>query len=528
MKLGAFQKHFLSVLDKKQYGTAILYWRRQGGKTTTLAYKALKWMAENPGCTVIFASASLNVGSEMPMRQHDVFRNVIRSIQEESSSVSITTNADKLSDDSFLDLFESGKFETTLWHSKSIKSRLKVIAANVATGRGFTGWLIVDEIGFIHDLKDFIEAVEPIASRNSAYRVLYSTTPPNDDSHYSYDLIAPPPGMIFTPSKIGTWYTSQAELPVHRVDGYDAELAGVPIYDKISRLPLSVEEARRKATDRDAFDRNYLLALPTGGAAAIQLDWLRRAQDLGFKNRCRYYENELPDNWWQDLDPALPVAIGADPATTENQKSNPFGLCVAQRAGADILAKVMLRFKTSNPRLAMNKLVEVAGTLRAKGFIVSGLGIDASSERFWAAEVVKTFSEKNLCRVILLVASEKITKRGEDYNLKSYTGSVVASLCEDGHFAAPPAREVRDDFRLVMRHKGSFDNLTDAAGNHGDLFDAAKAATYVLTEDSGDLEAAAMAVANQGLLSERCRPSFDLNHPERLIENPPDDGGTYA
>jgi len=43
------------------------------------------------------------------------------------------------------DVLEHSKFEVRLRHSQTVSSRLKVIAANVQTARGFTGSVKLDE-----------------------------------------------------------------------------------------------------------------------------------------------------------------------------------------------------------------------------------------------------------------------------------------------------------------------------------------------------------------------------------------------
>jgi hypothetical protein len=63
----------------------ILLWRRQGRKTTTFAWQALKWMLENKGCLVTFATCSLGIGSEMSEREVSMLLAIVNAIRDEAT-----------------------------------------------------------------------------------------------------------------------------------------------------------------------------------------------------------------------------------------------------------------------------------------------------------------------------------------------------------------------------------------------------------------------------------------------------------
>ena len=137
-----------------------------------------------------------------------------------------------------------------------------------------------DEIGFWPDFKGVWDAVEPIISRNPEFLFWLFSTPPADDTHYTYDLLNP--GIrIFKPNAAGNWYKTEQGYPVHRVDALDAELAGLPLYDPLSGKVVPYEEFRAHSLDRASVDRNYGLKFIQGGTAAIPLGWLNRAQNMG-------------------------------------------------------------------------------------------------------------------------------------------------------------------------------------------------------------------------------------------------------
>ena len=157
--------------------------------------------------------------------------------------------------------------------------------------RGFLRFL-GDEIGFWPDFRATWDAVEPIISRNPEWLMWLATTPPKDDTHPTYELLMPDQES-FPVSEKGNWYQTQSEsgkgYPVHRVDAYDAEKAGLPLYSLDDGKPVSIGEARAQAVDRESFDRNYLLKFIPGGAAALTLSDLVQAQlrggNLGTANR---------------------------------------------------------------------------------------------------------------------------------------------------------------------------------------------------------------------------------------------------
>lgn len=269
-------------------GMMAYVWRRQSGKSFTLGCVALDWMMEDV-CDVIFASAALRLGTENIRKEAEVWRITTEALRAQTGpDRKLTTNADDdngdlLDVDAIADLFEHQKLETRLWHNRTQCSRSLVVAPNPDTAVGWTGHVIMDEVGRIPDFRDVYEAMEPIVSANQNFRIRLATTPPPDDEHYSYELLAPPAGSEFKTSEEGNFYESEAGLLVHRVDAWDGYEAGVPLYNLKSREPQSPEEHRALAVDRTAWDRNYGLKFISGGAPAISRLALMRAQEAGAK-----------------------------------------------------------------------------------------------------------------------------------------------------------------------------------------------------------------------------------------------------
>lgn len=487
-------------------GFVLWLWRRQAGKTTTLSALALRRMMEKKWRLVTYASASIAVGGEMLIREAQLWRGAIdkwRRLAAERGQL-LETSVDAADFDGFCEMFEHGKVEARLYHDKTSYSRTRLIAPNPATARGYSGFVMIDEIGFIRALKDLWEAMEPIASRDPDFRVVMCTTPPDDDGHFSYELSVPPEGADFSVKNArGHWYDSQSNVRVHRVDVWDAQLAGVQMFDLRSRRPISPEESRALAIDRDAWDRNYALAFTRGGTSAVSLAALHRAMEAG-RALGVAAEGEPPEGWADRLGDG-PVSVGWDPATTEKAKSNPSGVAVVEGAGRAAVVRLALRFKSADPDRALAIVREIirACVRTRNGVSLSArrLVMDASNERYFAARVRKDLSA--LVPVELVVSSESTEFMGESMPMKTYLGNLVVNAMDDGLLAIPEARWLKDDFRLVVRDKGGFQNLVDSAGNHADVFDAAKLALHGL-RGKGRAEARAVAVGggtNLGAMS---------------------------
>jgi len=273
-----------------RHPAGLLAWlyRRQSGKSYGLGVTALDWMMEEV-CTVIFASAALRLGMENILKEAEVWRQVTDLLRRQSTAAGyqLTTSADGkkgelLDVDAIADLFEHQKLETRLWHSRTRYSRSMVVAPNPDTAVGWTGHVILDEVGRMPDFREVFEAMEPIVSSGQHYRVRMATTPPPDDAHYSYELLAPPPELsAFPVNPRGNWYTSRQGILVHRVDAFDGQAAGIPLYDLKSREKLTADEHRKRAVDKTAWDRNYGIKFVKGGSAAISTASLYHAQAAG-------------------------------------------------------------------------------------------------------------------------------------------------------------------------------------------------------------------------------------------------------
>lgn len=285
-------RQYQAEVFRNPLGILFFIWRRQCGKSFALANIGLDWMLETAGITVVFMSAALRLGQENIRKEAEVWRavtNAMRAKMNEHGQYQLTTNADDdgghlLDVDAVADLMENQKLECRLFHDNATYSRSIVIAPNPDTAVGFTGYLILDEVGRTPYFREVWEAAQPFVESNPNFLIRGATTPPPNDDHFSYELLADK-GQAFTPSPVGTFYRSLAGLPVHRLDAHDAALAGIPLYDLETRQPITPEVSRARALDKTGWDRNYGCRFIRGGAAAISRQDLQAAglagADLG-------------------------------------------------------------------------------------------------------------------------------------------------------------------------------------------------------------------------------------------------------
>jgi hypothetical protein len=480
----------------------VLLWRRQGGKSTTLAKAALAAMMARPGITVVYASASLLLGREITFKEAqiiaDVFRRLTAGAGLQFADSSTGKTYAELDPDALAHLFEMQRLEFRVRVDRTTFSRTQVIAPNPATARGWTGWVFLDEFGFIREFRELWEAVEPIVSTDPDFHLIMATTPPRDDAHYSYEMTAPALGTEWPVNPAGNWYVSQAGIDVHRVDVFDAHAAGVKLYDLRTKRELTPQDHFAAADDKDAWRRNYKVEHVLGGTSAVGLLTLDSAQRRGMgKCACMQVDSDTDFQhaleWLEGrLALSTPVGLGWDLATTTKETSNPSAFSIVERHGVEFDLTLALTWKTADPDVQLERARALVRAVSARGQRPRRLCIDATNERLFAATAKKELAMD--VPVEMVVGSETVERPGaEPMNYKQWLGSRLVAELDDNHWLLPPERYLREDFRLVKKEKGQFVCEPDAQGRHGDTFDACKLALHALFS-AGDGKAAAARV----------------------------------
>ena len=443
----------------------------------------------------------------------------------------------------FAELFSQQRLEFRVYHSNTSYSRTKVIAPNIATARSWSGTVLLDEVAFIRNLRELITALLPVISTDNQFKLILSTTPPEfDDTHYSFELLAPPPEIKFEPNPTGNWYVSESGIRVHRADAFDTQAAGKKIFDLKTGAEISPMEAFNRAPNKDGHRIAHWLMWMLGGTAACDLLRLRTAQERGI-NKCQNFQiNSDADmvtalNWLHNnlgrtnaVPSPLPsdgrgegqgevrarhsshrIALGFDVATTTKGTSNPSVVSIMEERGPEWIVRARFIWKTRDPEIANHRLSSILDTLEAGGIRPRGLAQDATNERYYGEHNRKYFRRR--LPVILVVASEAVNKPGLDKptNWKEFLGNQLVAKLDDNNLTLPPDEYTRTDYRLVMKDRGKLVCEPNDQGMHGDCFDADKLAGHALSARSGVEGLRLAAEAMQQWAREMRPPS--LSHP---------------
>lgn len=497
-RIRAGQREFLRGVE--QHRVTGLLARRQYGKTTIASQISLKKMMKKSGHTVVFGSVKLDLGREIVRKEAEALQKAFALLAQQAAEADTLldvvddekgSSVAKLNLDDWSDLYEHSRLEFRLYHSRSVYSRTKVVALTPAAV-GDTGDLILDEVGRVKNFQGVLEAVMPIISSNPEFRCIYTTTPPPDDSHPSFDLLAPPVGTDLPVNPRGNWYRSELGVWVLRITAQDAYADGVPLYDDDTGAPITPEESRKRAPDKDAWDRNYGCRFVLGGTSACGIQQIDTAQRRGI-GECALFQiqNDLEFDaallWLVEHLTAGRVGLGWDLATTTNETSNPSAFSALEEMGVELILRAVFTWKTADPDVAMERARRIALAIKARksGGPARKLCVDATNERYFAMSVRKELA--GIVPVELVIGSETIQVPGQEepITMKQYLGGELVAELDDNHLWLPPERYLREDWRLVKKDRGQFVCTPDSDGRHGDTFDGTKLGRHALKSSGG-------------------------------------------
>lgn len=516
----------------------LLLWLRQGGKTTTLAKQSLRELMTHSGRLVTFVSASLSIGSELGVKmEHEaaVLEDEVRQWQQRMREMGgiaggegqqlvmgeVRGGAERRSGDEDLfrplpadldvpamaDILTRSRLEVRIQHSRSTFSRMKVIAANIATLRSWTGSVKFDEIAFIRHLDVLLAELEPFTSTNPDFSLVMSTTLPDDYGHYAYELAGAPDDREYPVAPAGHWYRSRAGLWVHRVSIDDAHAAGRKCFHPESGHEQSPDENRECSLNRDGWDRSNRHKRPTVGTSAVSPMAMDAAMERGRATGIAMAD-ALQDGWTSMLGDGQ-ITLGLDQASAEGKKANPASISVIEHVAGREIVRAITWWKTSSPAVAMAKIDAVVDAILASGRKIRCLSIDASNEVMFARTLQTHL--RNRCRVHLVKGGETAHYRGEKVPMKVYLGNLMANAFEDHRVdmpGGPGAKYVADDFARVKRAGSSFATSVGPSGEHGDTFDAVKLALLGQVRRHGQAKAQATAVGQSLRARSAVRPGL--------------------
>ena len=238
-----FRAYQTPVFWDNESGLLILHWSRQIGKSYVLANWAVarlvKQLETNPTWLVTVLSNSRDNGAEFCLKA--------------AQACKVAGAAFEASDDSPDVTYENMRMEIRITRTVDgveHVGRIKVLAANPRTARGFSGDLILDEFAFHEDSNAIWEAAEPILSSNPEFLCRIAST--GNGKHNMFFRMCSGAGP-----DDGTVFTSTSGFKVCRVTRTAAHRMGVKIWDANTRKSITPEQARAAALDKRAYDQNY-------------------------------------------------------------------------------------------------------------------------------------------------------------------------------------------------------------------------------------------------------------------------------
>lgn len=259
-----FRKYQSPIFQDRQIGVLVLHWSRQIGKSYTLAAWAvdrlLTKLQTYPTWLVTVLSNSRDNGAEFNLKAAEICTKLGLALDTVDESPDLK--------------YENMRMEvrvTVVVDGSSRVGRIKVLAANPRTARGFSGDLILDEFAFHEDSNAIWEAAEPILSSNSEFLCRIAST--GNGKHNMFFRMASGTGH-----DDGKIFRSALGFSVSRVTRTEAWRMGVKVFDPNTRQPITPSEARAKALDKRAYDQNYECQFTDENMCLLTLELISSAQ----------------------------------------------------------------------------------------------------------------------------------------------------------------------------------------------------------------------------------------------------------
>jgi phage FluMu gp28-like protein len=242
MKTLELRPYQIPIFQDNTSGVLLLHWARQIGKSYVLAAWAIYRLLSRPGRLVTVLSNSKENGIEFTQKCREVLA-LAGAAFEESQSLDLEILVTEIR------IRVQGRL-----------SRIKILASNPRTARGFSGDLILDEFAFHQDAQLIWEAAEPILSSNKDFLCRIASTG-NGRQNLFYQFV------------------SGGQFPVSRVSRTDAYRVGTKVFHPVTREEVTPEQARAASSDKVAYDQNYELSFAGGGAPLLAADKILKAED---------------------------------------------------------------------------------------------------------------------------------------------------------------------------------------------------------------------------------------------------------
>ena len=421
MSLIAFRPYQKDAFLNRETGVEVWLWSRQIGKSFTLAAWAVDRLLTRPGRLVTILSNSRENGAELNLKCREVCDKLGAAYEQED-----------LSPDG---LYENMNMETKITVKRKT-GRIKVLAANPRTARGFSGDLILDEFAFHENSQAIWEAAEPILSSNPDYLCRVASTPNG---------------------KYNVFYTmaTSGAFPVRLVRRSDAFLQGMKIYHPITRKPISPNEARAAALDKRAYDQNYECVFADENMALLTHELISCAEVLAYGHQGDGGGLALPgvicdQDWTQEALDLLRAAkgqiyLGVDVGRTRDLTV----MTAGERIGDMFFVRAILRcqgMRLPDQQIRLGEVCRMQRFHRA-AIDMTGIGLglcEYAQDEFGQSRIQGI----NFGTSVPMPNSIKVEgRRGETVRVTEAMATELLKWFEDRRIKIPCHPELRDDLR---------------------------------------------------------------------------------
>lgn len=495
-----FREYQRPVFEDNETGILVLHWSRQIGKSFTLAAWAVDRLLTRPGRLVTVLSNSKDNGQEFALKCAEVCRKIDEAKKKVIEKYGLKDLSTSLS-------YEDMRFEITV-KVKGKVGRIKVLAANPRTARGFSGDLILDEFAFHEDSAAIWDAAEPILSSNPDFLCRVASTG-NGTGNMFYRM------------------ATEGQFKVSRVRRSDAWRMGVKIYDAKTRKPITPDEARAQALDKASYDQNYECAFASETGALLTNNLINAAVDndapiFDFDGSASegFDEAPIPEEALAILDDCktrnLPVFTGGDIACTHDFSVFPFVTLEGSFCRTVFVARIH-GTRLPQQRRFLKPLISHPAVERV-ALDCSGLGLGLTQD-------LQDEEESPLCYYkvegVNFASSEPITERMSLDGRKTKTARVTELMAtelvewhEDHRITYPCDAVMREDLRKPQKIRAG-NRVSIAAEStktgHADHFWGLALAIRAATHDTGIAAGFSTAQMNDNLFDRepgRSRRSF--------------------
>ena len=423
--------------------TRIEHWSRQIGKSYTYAAWAVDRLLRYPGRLVTVLSNSRENGAEFVAKAQDVCRKLGQAIE-------VSGNEDELD---AANIAEDVKYTNMRYEIRleigGQTGRIKVLAANPRTARGFSGDLILDEFAFHEDSTAIWEAAEPIISSNPDFLCRILSTG-NGRRNMFYQLI------------------SEGRIRYRRIRRSDAWATGeLKIYSQVDGRELTPAEARAQSSDKRAYDQNYECAFEDENTPLLTealISAAERAELTGCIDRQVWRAASLVrlSGFPGCLEAGLDVGRSHDLSVLT---------VLARQPGSDVRRLVGM-LEMENVRLPEQQK-QLDALCALPNF--TGVEIDMTGLGLGLFEYAETRHGSRRVRGVHFSATEPVGKAQAADGRKATTARVteimatdLVNIFEDGHLEIPADPRLRDDLRLPEKVTSPGGRVSIAASRSGD------------------------------------------------------------